>query len=132
MLNLSLAGNVGRDATYKQTQNGQELCSFPVAVNVGFGDNKTTIWVDVTKWGKGSQGLSGILIKGSKVAVTGQMSTREHEGKTYIQCNASDVTIMGSAGGSDRPSASVINRPSASVIKDAPAWDGFEDDIPFD
>lgn len=124
MLNLSLAGNVGRDATYRQTQGGQELCSFPVAVNIGYGDNKSTIWVDVTKWGKGSRGLSDILRKGSKVAVTGQMTTREHEGKTYLQCNASDVTIMGGAG--ERS-----NDQREPVIKDAPAYDDLNDDIPF-
>lgn len=123
MLNLSLAGNVGRDATYRQTQSGQELCSFPVAVNIGYGDNKSTIWVDVTKWGKGAQGLSSILTKGSKVAVTGQMSTREHEGKTYIQCNAADVTILGTAGGGERS--------AAPVIKDAPQYDDLDDSIPF-
>ena len=126
MLNLSLAGNVGRDAAYKQTQGGQELCSFPVAVNVGFGDNKATIWVDVTKWGKGAKGLSDILRKGSKVAVTGQMSTREHEGKTYIQCNASDVTILGSSAERSTPPQHQIK------IKDAPSYDDLSDDIPFD
>lgn len=125
MLNLSLAGNVGRDATYKQTQNGQGLCSFPVAVNIGYGDNKTTLWVDVTKWGKGAEGLSGILLKGSKVAVTGQMSTREHQGKTYIQCNASDVTILGSSAERSAPPQREIK------IKDAPVYDDLSDEIPF-
>ncbi|QQN73913.1 single-stranded DNA-binding protein [Croceicoccus sp. YJ47] len=100
MLNLSLAGNLGRDAEYKQTQGGNELCSFAVAVNTGFGDNKTTVWIDVTKWGKGAKGLSDILVKGSKVAVSGELSTREHNGKTYLQCRANDVTIMGTPGGS--------------------------------
>jgi single-strand DNA-binding protein len=132
MLNLSLAGNVGRDAAYKQTQNGQELCSFPVAVNVGFGDSKTTIWVDVTKWGKGARGLSGLLMKGSKVAVTGQMSTREHEGKTYIQCNASDVTIMGATGGEGRAAADPYNqeRHKAFNADNATPVD-LDDEIPF-
>lgn len=128
MLNLSLAGNVGRDAAYKQTQNGQELCSFPVAVNVGFGDSKATVWVDVTKWGKGARGLSGLLMKGSKVAVTGQMSTREHDGKTYIQCNASDVTILGSSGGAGKPAADPYNQERNKVFN---AADDDLSDAPF-
>jgi single-strand DNA-binding protein len=95
MLNLTLAGGLGRDAEYKTTQSGQELCSFPVGVSVGYGDNKSTVWVDVTKWGKGSQGLANILRKGSKVAVSGELSTREHNGKTYLQCRADTVTVQG-------------------------------------
>lgn len=126
MLNLSLAGNVGRDATYRQTKNGQEICSFPVAVNVGYGENKSTIWIDVTKWGKGANGLANILTKGSKVAVAGQMSTREHEGKTYIQCNAAEITILSAAG-----ERSAQGQRQAPIIKDAPVHEDLEDDIPF-
>ena len=121
MLQLSLAGNLGRDAEYRQTQGGSELCSFAVATEVGYGDSKQTIWVDVTRWGKGAQGLAKILTKGSKVAVTGEMSTREHEGKTYIQCRADRVTIQGgskpSGGGNDHAYT--------------PPQDDLDDDIPF-
>lgn len=98
MLQLSLAGRAGRDAEYKQTQGGAELCSFTVATDVGYGDSKQTIWVDVTRWGKGAKGLSDCIRKGDPVAVTGEMSTREHDGKTYIQCRADRVTLLGSKG----------------------------------
>ncbi len=95
MLNLSLAGNLGRDAEHKTTQAGKEFCSFAVAVNVGFGENKSTVWVDVTRWGNGAEGLARILRKGSKVAVCGELSMREHNGKTYLQCRADNVTVQG-------------------------------------
>jgi single-strand DNA-binding protein len=94
MLNLFIAGNVGKDAEHKTTGNS-ELCNFSVAVSVGYGENKQTVWVDVTKWGKGAQGLAGILKKGSRVAVSGEMSMREYNGKTYVQCRADNVTILG-------------------------------------
>lgn len=97
MLQLSFAGRTGRDAEYKQTQGGQELCRFTVAAETGFGDNKQTIWVDVTRWGKGAKGLANCIRKGDPVAVTGEMATREHDGKTYIQCRADRVTLLGSA-----------------------------------
>lgn len=99
MLQLSIAGRAGRDAEYKQTQGGAEMCRFTVAADVGFGDSKQTVWVDVTRWGKGAQQLAGFIRKGSSVAVTGEMSTREHDGKTYIQCRADRVTLLGSAQG---------------------------------
>ena len=43
MLNLTLAGTVGRDAEYKESQQGSGRCSFPVAVNIGYGENKSTV-----------------------------------------------------------------------------------------
>lgn len=98
MLQLSIAGRTGRDAEYKQTQGGTDLCRFTVAADVGFGENKQTVWVDVTRWGKGAEGLSKHLPKGSSVAVTGEMSLREHEGKTYVQLRADRVTLLGSKG----------------------------------
>lgn len=94
MLVLSFAGNTGRDAEFKSTQSGTDMCRFTVAAETGFGENKATTWVDVTKWGKGAEGLARILRKGSKVSVVGEMSLREHNGKTYVQCRADHIAIM--------------------------------------
>lgn len=125
MLILTLAGNTGRDAEHKTTANS-ELCSFPVAVSVGYGDNKSTVWVDVTKWGKGAEGLSRILRKGSKVAVSGELSMREHNGKTYLQCRANDVTIMGTPGPADGRGESKRGYEEPQAERH-----DLDDDIPF-
>lgn len=128
MLNLSLAGSLGRDAEYKETQSGKGMCQFSVAVNVGYGDKKTTIWIDVTRWGDGAKGLSNILRKGSKVAINGEMTTREHNGKTYIQCRADNVTIMSSPRNEGGNIPDPNNRELAKQF--APA--DLDDEIPFD
>lgn len=92
---VTLAGTTGKDAVTKTTQGGQMLCSFSVAVNTGYGDNKQTTWWDVTRWGKGADKLAEMLPKGTKVTVVGEVSTREHDGKTYLQCRADHVTLQG-------------------------------------
>jgi single-strand DNA-binding protein len=91
---ITIAGNLGRDAEFKTPQNGDGFCSFSVAVDDGYGDNKSTLWFDVTRWGKGAEGLARTLRKGSKVCVSGDLSTRVHDGKTYLQIRADRVTIM--------------------------------------
>lgn len=126
MLNLSLAGNLGRDAEYKSTQSGQELCSFSVGVSIGYGESKQTVWVDVTKWGNGAQGLSRILTKGSKVAVSGELSTREHNGKTYIQCRADNVSVLGGGG-----SRKAVDPNNQELRKEFAPADDLDDQIPF-
>ena len=104
MQQISIAGTVGRDAEYKTTQSGAEMCSTSVAVNGYANGEKTTTWYDVTSWGKGSEGLARILRKGSKIACSGELSTREHGGKTYLQVRTNGITVQGTpAGGTDAP-----------------------------
>lgn len=129
MLNISLAGTLGRDAEYKESQNGKGRCQFSVAVNIGYGENKITVWIDVTRWGEGSKGLSNILRKGSKVAVNGELSTREHNGKTYLQCRADNVTIMGTPSVDERRAVDPNNQAMRKEF--APQNDQLDDDIPF-
>lgn len=102
---VTLAGTTGKDAVFKTTQGGKELCSVSVAVNTGYGDNKTTTWWDVTRWGKGADKLAQLLTKGTKVTVIGEVSTREHDGKTYLQCRADHLILQGGrqTDQSDRP-----------------------------
>lgn len=127
MLNIALAGNLGRDAEHKTTPSGQELCSFSVGVNVGFGENKSTVWVDCTRWGKGAEGLARILHKGSKVAVCGELSTREHNGKTYLQCRADNVTVQGTP--EQRRDEPAKQSGGSGWGQAPPAAGGYQDDL---
>ena len=130
MLIVTLAGNIGKDAVFKQTQGGTDICSFGVGVTVGYGENKSTVWVDVTKWGKGAQGLANILRKGSRVTVSGELSTREHNGKTYLQCRADHVTIMGTPQGGQSQRRD-DDREETSGQVGGGGYDDLSDEIPF-
>ena len=129
MIIVTVAGNLGREPEVKTTQGGDSFCKFALAGSVGFGDRKQTIWFDVTRWGKGADGLAGILRKGSNVTVSGELSTREHDGKTYLQIRADHVAVQGdkSAGRSDdRPTGGGGGSPAYRDDLD----DDF-DDVPF-
>lgn len=131
MLKVTVAGRLGRDAEYRTLQDGTGICSFAVAADVGFGDKKKTYWVDVAKFGKGAEGLSKILRKGSSVAVTGELGTREHQGKTYLQCRADDLTILGGVQGGGQGGGQRGDYQQARKSSAAPAHDDLDDDIPF-
>lgn len=125
MIVVTCAGNVGKDAEFKTTQGGTELCRFSLAGTVGYGENKQTLWFDVTKWGKGSEGLSRILLKGTKVTVSGELSQREHDGKTYLQIRADHIALQGErpaggGGGQSRPSREPMDQTN-----------DLDDDVPF-
>lgn len=128
MPDIIIAGNTGKDAEYKQTQSGSELCSFSVADDSGFGENKQTHWFDVTSWGKGARKLADILRKGSKVKVVGEFSTREHNGKTYLQCRAYDVKILGTPQGGAAPQT---QREPVGAGAPSTGYDDLSGEIPF-
>ena len=92
---LTFTGNLGRDCKVNNV-SGYSVCNFAVAMKSGYGDKEQTIWVDCALWGKQAEGaLPGYLLKGQQVAVSGEMGTREHEGKTYITCRVSSVSLCG-------------------------------------
>jgi len=126
----TIVGNVGKDAVHKSTQGGKEFVSFPVAAKVGWGDREQTLWFDVTKW-SASQKVADMFLKGTKATVIGRLSTREHEGKTYLQLDAIEVVPQGRAGaGSDTggfPKNDIHHDPNTGEITDP----DLDDDVPF-
>jgi len=95
MLNLTAAGNCGKDAELRQTQSGKSVLGFSIAVNVGFGDKKTTQWVNCSLWGKRGEGLAPFIKKGTQLVVTGEMSMEVYNDKPQLKLNVAELTLMG-------------------------------------
>lgn len=134
MIITTVAGNLGKDAVCKSTQQGDQFCNFSVGASVGYGDRKQTIWFDVTRWGKGADKLAGLLLKGTKVTVSGELSTREYEGKTYLQIRADHVALQGERKG-DAPKQGAGSDTGSSGTSQGgfggSFGDDLEDDVPF-
>lgn len=93
MKNIVISGGVTKDAELR-TAGSDKVLGFSVAVSEGFGDKKRTLYFDCNLWGKRAETLANMIIKGGKVSVSGDLSTREHNGKTYLTVRANDVTLM--------------------------------------
>ena len=92
---FTASGNIGRDAEVRNA-GGTSVAGFSLAVKSGYGDKAQTVWVDCSLWGKQAEsGLVQYLKKGQFVVVTGELGTREHEGKTYVTLRVSNVTLGG-------------------------------------
>lgn len=92
---FTFSGNIGRDAEVREVGQGK-VAGFSVAVKAGMGKNEQTVWVDCSIWGKRAEGgLPQYLTKGQQVVVSGELSTREHNGKTYLQCRVSELSLVG-------------------------------------
>ena len=118
---LTTSGNLGKDAEVRQAGNST-VASFSLAMKSGYGDKAQTIWLDCSIWGKQAEsGLVQYLKKGQFVVVSGEMGTREYEGKTYITLRVNSVTLGGK---SELPRQQA---PAQQAITNA----AYDDDIPF-
>lgn len=111
---IVIAGALGRDATMRYTPGGKAVTSFSVAVSDGYGENKKTIWINVSAWDKTAEACKD-LQKGAKVLVEGRLNHEngsprvwESNGKhgASFEVSASRVVFLsgkGDAGGEDLP-----------------------------
>ena len=130
---LNAIGRVGRDAVVRYTQAGKAVTGFPLAVDIGWGESKTTLWLDCSLWGERGEKLAAHLLKGSQPTVSGELGTREHDGKTYVTLNVREVSPewqKDAGNGTSRQNAPrATQRPTPAT--QAPVDDEFGDDIPF-
>ena len=127
-------GNLGGDVKVNST-GGSTVANFSVAVKSGFGDKAQTMWIACALWGKQAESkLVDYLTKGQQVAITGELSTREHDGKTYLQVRVGTIDLVGgkSEGGQQQaPRQQQAPQRQQQAPQPAPGLDDFSDDIPF-
>lgn len=100
MNSFNFTGRITADTELKVLSNGNKLCSFTVANNTGYGDNKKVNWVKCSLWGDKAQSLHPYLRKGQLVAVSGELSlnnytTREGSQKSELQVFVKDFNLLG-------------------------------------
>lgn len=129
MKQITIAGGIGRDAELRTTQQGDKVAGFSVAVDDGVGQNKSTIWFDVSIWGKRAEALAQYLTKGTRVAVSGDLGRREHDGKVYLTVRADQITLLG--GGQKDGQSQQRNTGGGYAGGSTGGAGGFDDEIPF-
>lgn len=125
MKNLTIAGGIGKDAVTRTTQSGDKVTGFSVAVEERNGQDKRTLWFDCSLWGRRGEALAQYLTKGTRVTVSGDLSTREHEGRTYLTLRANDVTLQGGGQRNDSGQESISRNQQTAGRAD------YDDEIPF-
>lgn len=95
MKQICIAGRTGKASELRRTQDGTPVLAFSVAVDDGWGQNKSTIWFDCSLFGKRAESLSGHIGKGDALTVTGELGRREHAGKTYLTVRVNELAMQG-------------------------------------
>jgi single-strand DNA-binding protein len=147
-------GNLTRDPELRQTPNGQQVCSFSLALNRSYKGSdgnwqEATDYIDIVAWGPLGERVAQYLSKGRPCLVNGRIQSRswEQEGqkRSKVEVVAQDVTFLGGpgesgSGGGASNSASTGSSSSKStsskkkddvVIEDIGDEPINLDDIPF-
>ena len=125
MKSITIAGNIGKDAATRNA-GGTPVTGWSVAVEERNGQDKRTLWFDCSLWGTRGEKLAQYLSKGTRVAVSGDLSTREHEGKTYLTIRAEQVTLLGGGQSEARPRDEAKPQGGGRSLQD-----DLADEIPF-
>lgn len=144
-MNLGIfGGRLGKDADINTMSNGDPVCNFSLAVDIGTRDNPKTMWVECAVFGKRAESLHPYLTKGTKVTCSGRVSLDEYtsrqtgEKKTALRMTITEIDMhlpprdRGSDGSStyERP-APAARRPAPATKARAGDFDDMHDDIPF-
>lgn len=105
-----LMGNLTRDPELRQTPNGQNVCSFSLALNRSYKGadgnwQEATDYIDVVAWGPLGERVAQYLSKGRPCLVNGRLQSRswdqDGQKRSKVEVVAQDVTFLGGAGGNE-------------------------------
>ena len=136
---VTIDGFLSKDAVLRFTQSGVAVLgiSIPVTPQKKNGnqweDPGPPKWSACSLWGSAAEMWSDRLPKGTRVELTGVLTTREHEGKTYQQGKVRQLGIIEKPGGS-APSGTSFGQPQQQQA----GWGtppqpqgGFAEEAPF-
>lgn len=131
MLNqVTLIGNVGRDAESRMTPSGKLVASFSLAINEGSGDRQTTLWVRVSAWEKLAEICQQYVAKGKQVLVVGRLTPanayvdKAGNPAASYEVTAEKIRLLGSRDDGDGQPRAASSAPASVPPVDAA-------DIPF-
>ncbi|OHD12807.1 MAG: single-stranded DNA-binding protein [Spirochaetes bacterium GWB1_48_6] len=145
-----LIGRLTRDAELKYTAGGMAIGKMSIAVNRR--TKKAEQWVDeasffdVSLFGKQAESLNQYLVKGTQIAIQGELRQdrweQDGQKRSSVNIAANDIQLLGRANQSGEKSSTVpSSAPRGSSGPQAPSsfgpgpdfevGGGFDDDIPF-
>lgn len=128
MNRIIIKGRVAREIEIKTTASGKTVGNFSVAVDKGFGENKSADFFRVTAWEKTAEFVSAYFPKGREILIEGRMESSKATDKsgnssTFWDLIAERVEFCGSKSDAVQQGTP----PVASSADDA----GSDGDYPF-
>lgn len=130
---LNAIGGIGKDAEIRFTAGGDAICQFSFALTSGYGEKQVTTWLNCNLWGKRAETLAPMLLKGTRIGITGELTNRPYTDKSgnekySLEVRVSDVTLLSKKDASTGSASHETARPNE---QNAGGFDEMDQDIPF-
>ena len=142
--NVVLMGRLVATPELRNTQTGRSVTSFRLAVDRGYvkpGEQRQADFIDCVAWGTSAEFITRYFQKGSMIAVTGSIQTRNYEDKngnkrTAVEVLVNQASFCGSKSetgtGSYQAPAAAPAAPSFATGNDGDFEEiSGDDDLPF-
>jgi single-strand DNA-binding protein len=129
---LAATIRLGSDADLRFTPENTAVAQFNGALQSGYGKNAKTTWLRCTVWGRKAEAVAPMLLKGTQIAITGEITLNEYQDKqgqtkSSLECRIQDVTLLGKRDGELKPAG----EPKKADGFQPDPFDEMEDSIPF-
>ena len=127
-----LMGRLTRDPELRHTGSGTPVCSFTIAIDNGYGDNRSTDFINCVAWNKTAEFVEKYFTKGRMIIVVGRIQTRTWEGQDGKKNYATEVVASEVSFGESKRSANdgSAYTPASGVASDfVPEMPTAEDDF---
>ena len=96
---ITIAGRSTKDSEVREKE-GRQFATFSLAVADGYGQNKGVMFFDVIT---SNTKLAAYIKKGKQVVASGELKTREYNGKTYLSVSANHLELLGGGDRQEQP-----------------------------
>ena len=144
MNKVELVGRLTKDPEVKLTSNQTQFCNFTIAVDRRFKDQngqRQADFINCVAWRNSAEFIARYFQKGSMIAVTGSIQTRNYEDKNGNKRTATEVVVDQASFCGSKSETGTSGYSAPSAMPEAPSFstgsDGdFEeisgdDDLPF-
>lgn len=120
-----LMGRLTKDPELRRTGNKTPVCTFSIAVDNGYGENKQTDFINCVAWNKTAEFVSKYFTKGKMIIVIGRISARSWEGQDGKRNYATEVVASEVSFGESK------SENSSAAKDDFTPLDVIDDDLPW-
>ena len=125
-----LMGRLTRDPVIRHTDSGKAVCNFTVAIENGYGEEKSTDFISCVAWNKTAEFVDKYFAKGRMIIVVGRIRTRTWEDRDGKKNYVTEVIASEVAFGESKKDAATNSAGHTAAGDDFTPIDS-DDDLPF-
>ena len=124
-----LMGRLTRDPVIRHTDSGKAVCNFTVAIDNGYGEEKSEDFISCVAWNKTAEFVDKYFAKGRMIIVVGRIQTRTWEDRDGKKNYVTEVIASEVAFGESKKDAATNSAGHTAAGDDFTPIDS-DDDLP--